>query len=110
MTYIVNESCIKCKLMDCVEVCPVDCFYEGENMLVINPEECIDCGVCEPECPVDAIISDTEDVKEKWLKINQQYSEIWPNITIKKEPPLDSADYENQQDKFNKYFSEKPGK
>ena len=55
MTYVVNESCIKCKLMDCVEICPVDCFYEGENMLVIHPDECIDCGVCEPECPVDAI-------------------------------------------------------
>ena len=60
MTYIVNESCIKCKLMDCVEVCPVDCFYEGENMLVIHPDECIDCGVCEPECPVEAIKPDTE--------------------------------------------------
>ena len=60
MTYVVNESCIKCKLMDCVEVCPVDCFYEGENMLVIHPDECIDCGVCEPECPVDAIKPDTE--------------------------------------------------
>ena len=60
MTYIVNESCIKCKYMDCVEVCPVDCFYEGENMLVIHPDECIDCGVCEPECPVDAIKPDTE--------------------------------------------------
>ena len=60
MTYIVNDKCIKCKLMDCVEVCPVDCFYEGKNMLVIKPDECIDCGVCEPECPVDAIISDTE--------------------------------------------------
>ena len=58
MTYVVNENCIKCKFTDCVEVCPVDCFYEGENMLVINPEECIDCGVCEPECPVDAIIAD----------------------------------------------------
>ena len=69
MTYVVNEKCIKCKLMDCVDVCPVDCFYEGENMLVINPEECIDCGVCEPECPVDAIISDTEDKDGKWLKI-----------------------------------------
>ena len=55
MTYIVNESCIRCKLMDCMEVCPVDCFYEGENMLVIHPDECIDCGVCEPECPVEAI-------------------------------------------------------
>ena len=60
MTYIVNDSCIKCKYMDCVEVCPVDCFYEGENMLVIHPEECIDCGVCEPECPVEAIKPDTE--------------------------------------------------
>ena len=58
MTYIVNDKCIKCKLMDCVEVCPVDCFYEGKNMLVIKPDECIDCGVCEPECPVEAIISD----------------------------------------------------
>ena len=63
MTYIVNESCIKCKYMDCVEVCPVDCFYEGENMLVIHPDECIDCGVCEPECPVDAIKPDTEPGK-----------------------------------------------
>src|SRR3954465_10108379 len=60
MTYIVNDSCIRCKLMDCVSVCPVDCFYEGENMLVIHPDECIDCGVCEPECPVEAIKPDTE--------------------------------------------------
>ena len=65
MTYVVNESCIKCKLMDCVEVCPVDCFYEGENMLVIHPDECIDCGVCEPECPVDAIKPDTEPGLER---------------------------------------------
>ena len=67
MTYVVNESCIKCKLMDCVEVCPVDCFYEGENMLVIHPDECIDCGVCEPECPVEAIKPDTEPGLEKFL-------------------------------------------
>jgi ferredoxin len=60
LTYVVNESCIRCKIMDCVDVCPVDCFYEGENMLVIHPDECIDCGVCEPECPVDAIKPDTE--------------------------------------------------
>ena len=60
MTYIVNDNCIKCKLTDCVDVCPVDCFYEGKNMLVIKPDECIDCGVCEPECPVDAIKADTE--------------------------------------------------
>ena len=71
MTYIVNDKCIKCKLMDCVEVCPVDCFYEGKNMLVIKPDECIDCGVCEPECPVDAIKPDTEDGSEKWLELNK---------------------------------------
>ena len=74
MTYIVKDECIKCKLTDCVEVCPVDCFYEGENMLVINPDECIDCGVCEPECPVDAIKSDNDEGvkdKEKWLLIKK---------------------------------------
>ena len=90
MTYLVNEKCIKCKLMDCVEVCPVDCFYEGKNMLVIKPDECIDCGVCEPECPIDAIVSDTEKGSEKWLDINKKYSEIWPNISETKEPPTDS--------------------
>ena len=62
MTYLVNDKCIKCKLTDCVDVCPVDCFYEGKNMLVIKPDECIDCGVCEPECPVDAIVPDTKKV------------------------------------------------
>ena len=87
MTYIVNGSCIRCKYMDCVEVCPVDCFYEGENMLVIHPDECIDCGVCEPECPVDAIKPDSEPGLEKWLEINTQYAQVWPNITIKREPP-----------------------
>ena len=87
MTYIVKEECIKCKLTDCVEVCPVDCFYEGENMLVINPDECIDCGVCEPECPIDAIKSDTEDGADKWVAINTKYSAIWPNIINRKDPP-----------------------
>ena len=72
MTYVVNESCIKCKLMDCVEVCPVDCFYEGENMLVIHPDECIDCGVCEPECPVEAIKPDTEPGLEQWLSAQRR--------------------------------------
>ena len=73
MTYIVNGKCIKCKLTDCVDVCPVDCFYEGKNMLVISPDECIDCGVCEPECPVDAIKADTEEGSEKWLEIHPQH-------------------------------------
>ncbi len=112
MTYIVKDECIKCKLMDCVDVCPVDCFYEGENMLVIHPDECIDCGVCEPECPIDAIVSDTnyqENDKEKWLKINEKYSKIWPNITQKKDPPQDAEKFKNEKNKFDKYFSEKPG-
>ena len=76
MTYIVKDECIKCKLTDCVEVCPVDCFYEGENMLVINPDECIDCGVCEPECPIDAIKADSDKTvkdMEKWLLINKSF-------------------------------------
>ena len=72
MTYLVNDKCIKCKLTDCVDVCPVDCFYEGKNMLVIKPDECIDWGVCEPECPVDAIKADTEPGSEKWLEINSK--------------------------------------
>ena len=67
MTYVVTENCIKCKYMDCVEVCPVDCFYDGENMLVIHPDECIDCGVCEPECPVEAIVPDSDDKGGAWL-------------------------------------------
>ena len=75
MTYIVNDSCIRCKIMDCVEVCPVDCFYEGENMLVIHPDECIDCGVCVPECPVDAIKPDTDPGLEKWLSLNARIRE-----------------------------------
>ena len=77
MTYVVTEACIKCKYTDCVEVCPVDCFYEGENMLVINPSECIDCGVCEPECPAEAILPDTEDGLEKILELNAKYSAEW---------------------------------
>ena len=100
MTFVVNESCIRCKIMDCVEVCPVDCFYEGENMLVIHPDECIDCGVCVPECPVDAIKPDTEPGLEKWLLLNAEYAKIWPNITVKKAPPPDSKEWEGKPDKL----------
>ena len=109
MTYVVTDVCINCKYTDCVEVCPVDCFYEGENMLVIHPDECIDCGVCEPECPVDAIVPDTEPAADAYLEVNRQYSESWPNITRKKDPPDNAEAYENETDKYNKYFSEKPG-
>ena len=74
LTFVVTDNCIKCKYMDCVEVCPVDCFYEGENMLVIHPDECIDCGVCEPECPAEAIFPDTKPGLESWLKLNADYA------------------------------------
>tara|TARA_B100000424_G_scaffold218453_1_gene176785 strand:- start:1146 stop:1475 length:330 start_codon:yes stop_codon:yes gene_type:complete len=103
MTYLVNDKCIKCKFTDCVEVCPVDCFYEGDNMLVINPDECIDCGVCEPECPVGAIITDSEDIGDKWYKLNEEYSNKWPNITVKKDPLPDAEKYENEENKLEKY-------
>jgi len=109
VTYIVNDNCIRCKYMDCVEVCPVDCFYEGENMLVIHPDECIDCGVCEPECPVDAIKPDTEPGLESWLKINADYAEKWPNITIKRDAPADAKDFEGLAGKYEKHFSTEPG-
>ncbi|MAK76882.1 MAG: ferredoxin FdxA [Pseudomonadota bacterium] len=110
MTYVVTEACIKCKFTDCVEVCPVDCFYEGENMLVIHPDECIDCGVCEPECPPEAILPDTDGEAEKWLELNREYSEIWPNITRKREHAADAEEFQGQAGKFDKYFSANPGK
>ncbi len=109
MTYIVTEACIRCKYMDCVEVCPVDCFYEGENMLVIHPDECIDCGVCEPECPPEAILPDTDPAAEAWLQLNREYSETWPNITRKGESPADAEEYKGQENKYEKYFSPNPG-
>jgi len=108
MTYLVTEACIKCKYTDCVEVCPVDCFYEGENMLVINPDECIDCGVCEPECPAEAILPDTEDGLEKWFEINEKYAALWPNIVEKTDPLPGADEAQNETDKLAA-LSEKPG-
>jgi ferredoxin len=109
MTHVVAEPCFNCKYTDCVVVCPVECFYEGENMLVIHPDECIDCGVCEPECPVDAIRPDTEPGLEKWLALNAEYAQKWPNITVKKDPPPDYKEFEGVENKFDQYFSPNPG-
>ncbi len=108
MAYIVTENCIKCKYTDCVEVCPVDCFYEGENFLAINPDECIDCGVCEPECPAEAIIPDTEGGAEKWLEINTKYAKEWPNITHRKDAFPDADEWNGKADKL-KELSSNPG-
>jgi ferredoxin len=108
MTYVVNENCIRCKYMDCVEVCPVDCFYEGETMLVIHPDECVDCRVCEPECPVDAIKPDSEPGLYTWLRLNAEYAPVWPNITVKREPPDDADEWKGKPDKGG-LFSSNPG-
>ena len=108
MTYVVTENCIKCKYMDCVEVCPVDCFYEGENMLVIHPEECIDCGVCEPECPAEAIKPDTEPDLEKWLARNAEFAQQWPNVTIKRDALPEAKEFDGRAGKLE-FFSKEPG-
>ena len=101
MTFIIGEACIKCKLTDCVEVCPVDCFYEGPNMLVIHPDECIDCALCEPECPVDAIFSEDEvpEDQQEFMEINAELAEIWPNISEAKDHPNDEAEWREVRNK-----------
>jgi len=102
MTYVVVESCIKCKYTDCVEVCPVDCFHEGPNFLVIDPEECIDCSLCEPECPVNAILAedDVPDDQQHYLQLNEELAANWPVITEIKPAPADAAKWEDVKDKF----------
>ncbi len=109
MTFVVTDVCIMCKHTTCVEVCPVDCFYEGENTLVIHPDECIDCGVCEPECPIEAIIPDTDEEGEKWVEFNRTYSEQWPVITKQKDPLPKAEKFKDVKNKLEEYFSERPG-
>ena len=104
MTSVVTENCIACKYTDCVEVCPVDCFYEGDNMLVIDPDECIDCGVCEPECPADAIRAETEPGMEPWVEFNRKYSEEWPVIVERKDPLPQAAEQDGKPGKLQKHY------
>lgn len=102
MTYLVTENCIKCKYTDCVSVCPVDCFHEGPNFLSIDPDECIDCGVCVAECPANAIVPDNDTTVDisLWLEINTRTSKKWPVITIKKEPLPDADQFNGQTGKL----------
>ena len=102
MTFVVTENCIRCKLTDCVEVCPVDCFYEGPNFLVINPDECIDCGLCEPECPINAIFSEDDLPADQiaFKELNARLAKKWPNINVRKEPLPDSKEWENVPNKL----------
>ncbi len=101
MTFVVGENCINCKHTDCVEVCPVDCFYEGSNFLVIHPDECIDCALCEPECPVDAIFADDElpEDQQEFLDIAIDLAESWPNISEKKDPLPEAEEWNGKPDK-----------
>src|SRR5210317_279577 len=102
MTFVVVDNCIKCKFTDCVEVCPVDCFHEGPNFLVIDPDECIDCTLCEPECPAEAIFSEDElpAGQENMLELNTELSRIWPVITEAGDPPADADDWNGKPDKL----------
>ena len=102
MTYVVVEDCIKCKHTDCVDVCPVDCFHEGPNFLVIDPEECIDCTLCEPECPIGAIFADDDvpEGQEKFIALNEELSLEWPVINVSKESPDDVTEWEGVPDKL----------
>lgn len=109
MTFVVTDICIKCKYTDCVEVCPVDCFYEGENTLVIHPDECIDCGVCEPECPIEAIVPDTTESGQEYLEMNRKYSMEWPVITRKKDPLPTAEEFKTKKNKYKDWFSPKAG-
>ena len=109
MTYVVAEPCIKCKYTDCVDVCPVDCFYEGENFLAIDPDECIDCGVCVPECPVEAIFTE-EDLPGKWVEyveLNAKLSQSWPVITVKKDSLPEADEWKGVENKRDQ-LSENP--
>lgn len=109
MTYVVAEPCIKCKYTDCVDVCPVDCFVEGVNFLAINPDECIDCGACVPECPTEAIFEETE-VPEKWaeyVEINAKLAGIWPVISEKKDALPEADEFKDVEDK-RAMLSEEP--
>ena len=109
MAFIVAEPCVNCRYTDCVEVCPVDCFYEGENFLVINPDECIDCGACVPECPTEAIFSE-DDLPEKWAEykdLNTRLAENWPQIDKKKEALSDAETWKAVEKKRDQ-LSEEP--
>lgn len=102
MAFIVTDSCIRCKYTDCVEVCPVDCFHEGPNFLVIDPEECIDCALCEPECPVNAIMTEDEvpESQQEFIKLNAELSKKWPVITSCKGGLPDAEQWKDVADKL----------
>ena len=102
MTFVVTEACIRCKYTDCVSVCPVDCFHEGPNFLVIDPEVCIDCAVCVPECPVTAIVADTDVPadQQRFVELNARYAAEWPVLSETREPLADAEEWASVTDKL----------
>ena len=102
MTYVVLENCIACKYTDCVDVCPVDCFHEGPNFLVIDPDECIDCSLCVPECPADAIVAEDEvpEGQEVFTALNAELAKQWPVISSKKDALPDADKWNGKPDKL----------
>ena len=108
MPFVVTESCIRCKYTDCVDVCPAQCFYEGETMLVIHPDECIDCGLCEPVCPAFAILPDSYPDAEPWVELNRKFAELWPQIIEGHDPLPDADQYTKVAGKYETYFSDAP--
>ncbi len=102
MTYVVTEACIKCKYTDCVDVCPVDCFHEGPNFLVIDPAECIDCTLCVAECPAEAIFAEDDVPKQQlhYVALNAELAKLWPVIIERKEPPADADEWLKASDKL----------
>ncbi len=103
MAFVVTENCIKCKFTDCVDVCPVDCFHEGPNFLVIDPDECIDCTLCEPECPANAIYAEDElpSGQENFAQINAELAKLWPSITEVSQPSADAESWNGKPNKLD---------
>lgn len=104
MTYVVTDACIRCKYMDCVAVCPTEAFREGPPMLVIDPADCIDCGLCGPECPAEAILPDIDPAAQPWIALNADHAARWPAIREAGRPPEDADDYRGMAGKYPRYF------
>jgi ferredoxin len=103
VTHVVTEACIRCRYTDCVDVCPVDCFHAGPNMLVIDPDECIDCAVCVAECPVNAIYAedDLPADQQEFTALNAELTGVFPVLSKREEPLPDADTWKDVMDKLH---------